>query len=99
MQYDSFSFDDLTAPYYTIPVNLTEAGTYALVIPEGFFENDEMALNAEVTVTWTIEEKEGINSITNVTVNGQTIYDLQGRKVSKAGKGIYIINGEKTLVK
>lgn len=98
-QYDTFSFDDLTAPYYTIPVNLTEAGTYAFVIPEGFFENDEMALNAEVTVTWTIEEKEGINSITNVTVNGQTIYDLQGRKVSKAGKGIYIINGEKTLVK
>lgn len=27
------------------------------------------------------------------------IYDLQGRKVAKAGKGLYIINGVKTLVK
>lgn len=29
----------------------------------------------------------------------QGIYDLQGRRVNKAGKGIYIINGEKQLVK
>lgn len=34
------------------------------------------------------------------TVDAQkTIYDLAGRKVSKATKGIYIINGKKTLVK
>lgn len=29
----------------------------------------------------------------------QGIYDLQGRRVNKAGKGVYIINGVKTLVK
>ncbi|MBR1665570.1 MAG: hypothetical protein IJ699_05025 [Bacteroidaceae bacterium] len=28
-----------------------------------------------------------------------TIYDLSGRKVSKAGKGVYIVNGKKVLVK
>lgn len=27
------------------------------------------------------------------------IYDLQGRRVSKAGKGVYIVNGVKTLVR
>lgn len=27
------------------------------------------------------------------------VYDLMGRRVSKAGKGIYIVNGKKTLVK
>lgn len=31
--------------------------------------------------------------------NGEVIYDLQGRRVAKAVKGIYIINGVKTLVK
>ena len=29
----------------------------------------------------------------------KTLYDLTGRKVSKAGKGIYIMNGKKFLVK
>jgi len=29
----------------------------------------------------------------------QGIYDLQGRRVSKAGKGLYIINGVKTIVR
>lgn len=33
----------------------------------------------------------------NFTADG--IYDLQGRKLNKAGKGVYIINGIKTIVK
>ena len=31
--------------------------------------------------------------------NVETIYDLQGRKVEKPAKGIYIINGKKLLLK
>ncbi len=38
-----------------------------------------------------------IDQDNTITANG--IYDLQGRKVNKAGKGVYIINGVKTLVK
>lgn len=42
-------------------------------------------------------------SINNAIVNAQIIkkgtFDLQGRRVSNAVKGIYIINGEKVLVK
>lgn len=33
------------------------------------------------------------------SARAEGIYDLQGRRVSKASKGIYIINGEKQLVK
>lgn len=42
----------------------------------------------------------GINEINAAdTVKAQGIYDLQGRKVAKAGKGLYIINGVKTIVR
>ena len=31
--------------------------------------------------------------------NAQTIYDLSGRRVSKAQKGLYIVNGKKVYIK
>ena len=34
-----------------------------------------------------------------VNAENQVIYDLSGRRVAKAGKGLYIINGKKVLVK
>lgn len=43
---------------------------------------------------------DGEGSISEIGVAAQNaIYDLQGRKVAKADKGLYIINGVKTLVK
>ena len=44
------------------------------------------------------EIPDGIEEIA-VSPKSVGIYDLQGRKVAKAGKGLYIINGVKTLVK
>ncbi len=44
------------------------------------------------------EIPDGIEEI-NASAKVAGIYDLQGRKVAKAGKGLYIINGVKTLVK
>ena len=42
----------------------------------------------------------GINDVNADTRNGNgAIYDLMGRKVEKATKGLYIINGKKYLVK
>jgi len=81
---------------YYIDCNITENGTYTLTIPEAKFIGDEV-YNNETVVVWTIS-KVGIES---VTVNGEEveIYDLQGRRVEKAEKGIYIINGKKVLVK
>lgn len=41
----------------------------------------------------------GIEDLNGETAKPSTIYDLQGRKVEKPGKGLYIIDGKKTLVK
>ena len=40
-----------------------------------------------------------IEEITDNRVQSTDIYDLQGRKVEKPSKGIYIIDGKKVLVK
>ena len=42
------------------------------------------------------------SSIGEITADGakiEGIFDLQGRRLNKAGQGIFIINGEKVLVK
>ncbi len=47
-------------------------------------------------------EVEGINSIKEINAaaqQGNAIYDMQGRRVANATKGLYIVNGVKTLVK
>ena len=40
----------------------------------------------------------GINSVTADQQNGQ-VYDLMGRRVQQAAKGLYIMNGKKYIVK
>ena len=40
----------------------------------------------------------GISAV-NAAANGAAIYDLQGRRVNTAAKGVYIVNGKKVLVK
>ncbi len=101
-EFDSFNFETFAGPYYTIPVAFTygENGTYTLTIPAGFFEDDHMSLNAETVVTWNVTNAgiSGISEITNVTINGKA-YDIQGREVKNATRGLFIINGTKTLLK
>lgn len=41
----------------------------------------------------------GIRSIDNALTTDNTVYDLQGRKVNTAKKGIYIVGGKKIVVK
>jgi hypothetical protein len=45
------------------------------------------------------EEATGIDEIQTSVDNSAVIYDLQGRRVKKAGKGIYIVNGKKVVMK
>lgn len=53
----------------------------------------------ELTVTET-DVADGITTITTDEHSSQTvIFDLQGRRVLKPTKGLYIINGKKTLLK
>jgi hypothetical protein len=51
---------------------------------------------------WILEEvgtATGIEDIKDENGNVTGVYDLQGRKVENPSKGIYIINGKKTLIK
>ncbi|MBQ7634519.1 MAG: hypothetical protein IJS89_02995 [Bacteroidaceae bacterium] len=42
-------------------------------------------------------EVTGINSVNAAAQNGAAVYDLQGRRVNGALKGVYIVNGKKVL--
>ena len=45
---------------------------------------------------------DGLTSITNVEIeknNSKIFYDLQGRRVEKPTKGLYIVNGKKVIIK
>ncbi len=71
---------------------------YTLNFPVGYFTaNGKLApaLSKDVKV----EDTTGIREVNAAEKGAEVIYDLQGRRVSKAGKGVYIINGVKTLVK
>lgn len=41
----------------------------------------------------------GIQNVKKGVINDNTIYDLQGRRVTNATKGVYIINGKKVVIK
>ena len=41
----------------------------------------------------------GISAVNAAIAGGQAVYDLQGRRVSSASKGVFIIGGKKVLVK
>ena len=84
---------------------ITLPGTYTLFIKDynianTDWENQEM-LGAQIftfgfygnKITTDIDKVKGENG------DAKTVYDLQGRKVETPAKGIYIINGKKTLVK
>lgn len=45
------------------------------------------------------EDTTGIDGITSNVHQRSEIFDLQGRRVSNVGKGLYIVNGKKVLVK
>jgi len=46
-------------------------------------------------------EKDGIKAIDNgqLTIGNSPVYNLNGQRVENPGKGIYIQNGRKVLVK
>ena len=41
----------------------------------------------------------GIETATQAQPGQKAVFDLQGRRVEKAQKGLYIVNGKKVLVK
>ena len=86
---------------YVLTTSITEDGTYTFTIPAELFiggANFDL-YNEETIVVWTIEHS-AIQSI-SVTANGQTkvVYDINGRRVANPTKGLYIVDGVKTILK
>lgn len=44
-------------------------------------------------------EATGINSVLRDALNDGKVYDLNGRQVEKPGKGVFIVNGKKVVIK
>ena len=50
--------------------------------------------------SFNLQFPDGTTAISSIEViKGQTVYDLQGRKVENPGRGVYIINGVKTIIR
>lgn len=82
----------------TIPVNATEKGVYTIEIPEGYFCDANGDPIPAVTLTYYVGVASGIQNINAAIANG-TVYNLNGVKVNKATKGIFIVNGKKVAKK
>lgn len=99
----------LTSDAGGISVNASRPGLYiqqVSVVPVSLLEGDThvsgntvVSIQQEAPEIVTIGGEGSINEVAAASKVAEGIYDLQGRKVAKAGKGLYIINGVKTLVK
>ena len=91
--------------YDKVVLKLAEAvktnGTYTITVPEGYiYDYDEAICNPEFTLTYTVDTVNGISTVTIDSLEGKTIYTIDGRKVSgKLQRGAYIIDGQKKFVK
>lgn len=82
----------------TVAVNATEKGVYTIEIPEGYFVDENGDNIPAVTLTYYVGVASGIQNINAAIANG-TVYNLNGVKVNKGTKGIFIVNGKKVVKK
>ncbi len=99
------------AQMLTLDREITESGTYRLRIPEGYFNlgSEMSSINSrEMTLTYTVAPDTHIGGVAADGAEGVTVYTVDGRLVLKSDdasglkglkKGVYIVNGKKTLVK
>ena len=77
-----------------------------LVVFKGDYASGDFTLSACPQNTakigdprWLTDEEEGIDEILTNSMENGTVYNLNGQKVNKPSRGIYIINGKKVMVK
>jgi methionine-rich copper-binding protein CopC len=80
---------------------ITAPGKYTVTVPAGCLFGYGSS-NAEIVLTYTVEDPTGINRL--FVENKNDVYTLDGRKVvvmpgQKIKKGLYIVGGKKVYVK
>ena len=94
----SINPDDATQLIITVNEALAN-GTYKLSIEAGAVVTAQGATNEAIFCTYYLNAPTGVEEVKGENGKVKAIYDLQGRKVETASKGIYIIDGKKVLVK
>lgn len=74
-------------------VTAVSEGTATITV----LSTDGIGKSAQVVVT--VTPATGIHAIVEDSKNANAIYDLQGRRVYKPTRGVYIVNGKKILIK
>lgn len=74
-------------------VTAVSEGTVTITV----LSTDGTGKSAQVVVT--VTPATGIHAVVEDSKNANVIYDLQGRRIYKPAKGIYVINGKKILIK
>ena len=74
-------------------VTAVSEGTATITV----LSTDGTGKSAQVVVT--VTPASGIHAVVEDSKNTNVIYDLQGRRVYKPTKGVYVINGKKILIK
>lgn len=98
-------FEDISMTLkITMPTTYTSQGTYEIILPEGYLLDANGDPVGEYKLTYYI----GTTGIESVTVNGGTleVYTLDGRHMTVKDedlkvldRGIYIVNGQRFLLK
>lgn len=83
--------------HITLKDALNNNGEYMLQIYSSAFILDGCQFSSEIKVNYTVDVTTGINGIEADAKAGK-MFDLSGRRVNKAGKGLYIVNGKKVLL-
>lgn len=77
------------------PFSAINKATCTLIVPEG----SETAYKAADYWKDFFNQTGISHATTSDTSNGNALYDLSGRRVTRAGKGVYILNGQKIIVR
>lgn len=89
--------------------NITTPGKYVLHIPAGVFKEydtyEDEFINPDIYAYYEITAPVSVDSLTEIAVTENAVYDLQGRRLD-AGKscdslapGLYIVNGKKIVIR
>jgi hypothetical protein len=95
----TFNFDVLTETRVLIYAANNTQANLSKSIRRAAYANDDSVKLYGISINIDMLDEDGINTATPATSEGEvTIYDLSGRKITdRLKKGLYIVNGKKTI--